>query len=103
LAEQLFGWLGSPELIIKVPPDNQSLGRSEQGSMNSLVVLLVLFVAGAILINSPQAHGSLHAVTSGACMINGISADPFACTQARECFEEREHCGHVLADKEGLL
>lgn len=78
LAEHPFGSLGSPELMIGVPPDNQYVAVAEQGSFYYFIALMLVFIRGVMLMNSPQVHARLLAVTSLALMINGISAVPFA-------------------------
>ena len=78
LADHPFGSLGSPEMVIKIPPDNQFIAALEQGSFVFFGALLLVFAGGIRLICSPHEHARLLAVASLAMMINGVSAVPFA-------------------------
>ena len=78
LANHPFGSLGSPEMVVKVPSDNQFVAVLEQGSFYFLLALLLTFYGGLRLVNSPLAHERLLAVACLALIINGISAVPFA-------------------------
>lgn len=78
LAQHPFGSLGSPQMVINLPPDNQFIAVLEQGSFYFLLALLLAFFRGIGLIRGAGAHERLLAVASIALVINGVSAVPFA-------------------------
>ena len=78
LAQHPFGSLGSPQMVINLPPDNQFIAVLEQGSFYFFVALLLAFLRGIALIREAEGHERLLAVASIALVINGVSAVPFA-------------------------
>jgi hypothetical protein len=82
LAQHPFGSLGSPEMVIKRPSDNQFVAVLEQGSFYFVTALIVAFIGGIRLINRPEPEYRLLAVMALSLTINGISAVPFAYSAA---------------------
>jgi hypothetical protein len=73
-----FGSLGSTQMVLGVPPDNQYVAALEQGSFLYFGALLLALCGGLRLVTSPRAPSRLLAVASLALMVNGVSAVPFA-------------------------
>lgn len=78
LAEHPLGSLGSPEMVILVPPDNQFIAALEQGSFYFFAALILAFYGAVRLIRRPQAQSRLLAVVGLGLAVNGVSAVPFA-------------------------
>lgn len=78
LADHPLGSLGSPEMVILVPPDNQFIAALEQGSFYFLFALLLTYLGAFRLLGSTDRTARLLAVASVGMLINGVSAVPFA-------------------------
>ncbi len=77
LANHPFGSLGSPEMVIKRPSDNQYVAILEQGSFYYEAALLAVFLAAITQLRSRSRASRALATAALAYAINGISAVPF--------------------------
>lgn len=72
-----FGSLGSPEMVIKRPSDNQYVAILEQGSFYYEAALLSVFIAALSQLRKRSRASRALAAAALAYAINGISAVPF--------------------------
>jgi hypothetical protein len=78
LAAHPFGTLGSPQILLDLPQDNQFVQVTVQGSFYFLGALLLALLAGAAAIFRPRAQAQALGAASLGLLVNGISAVPFA-------------------------